>query len=61
MANQMSVLSAKRIRAQFVRQSLGKALFYAAIYAFLLVMAVIVLFPFYWMLISSVKRWTNTV
>ena len=55
MANQMSVLSAKRIRAQFVRQSLGKALFYAAIYAFLLVMAVIVLFPFYWMLISSVK------
>ena len=55
MANQMSVLRAKRIRAQFVRQSLGKALFYAAIYAFLLVMAVIVLFPFYWMLISSVK------
>ena len=55
MANQISVLSAKRIRAQFVRQSLGKALFYAAIYAFLLVMAVIVLFPFYWMLISSVK------
>ena len=55
MANQMSVLSAKRVRAQFVRQSLGKALFYAAIYAFLLVMAVIVLFPFYWMLISSVK------
>ena len=32
-----------------------KVLGYIAVYAFLIFMAVIVLFPFYWMLISSVK------
>ena len=32
-----------------------KVLGYIAVYAFLTFMAVIVLFPFYWMLISSVK------
>ena len=55
MSNDMKVLSARRIRAQFVRQRAGKALFYLGVYAFLILMAVIVLFPFYWMLISSVK------
>ena len=34
-----------------------KVLGYIAIYAFLIVMALIILFPFYWMLISSVKTY----
>ena len=37
------------------RRKTKKFLVKAALYAFLTVMAVIVLFPFYWMLISSVK------
>ena len=37
------------------KQKVVKVLVKVAIYAFLLTMAVIVLFPFYWMLISSVK------
>lgn len=55
MANQMSVLTEKKIRAQYVRQRIGKAIYYTALYAFLLAMAAIVLFPFYWMIISSMK------
>ena len=55
MSNDMKVLSARRIRAQFVRQRAGKALFYLGVYAFLILMAVIVLFPFYWMINSSLK------
>lgn len=38
-----------------VRQKIGKAVYETLIYLFLAVMALIVLFPFYWMLISSVK------
>ena len=37
------------------RQKVVKIAVKVALYAFLLLMAVIVLFPFYWMLISSVK------
>ena len=37
------------------RQKVVKVLVKVALYAFLLTMALIVLFPFYWMLISSVK------
>lgn len=37
------------------RQKVMKVLAKIAVYAFLLVMAVIVLFPFYWMIISSLK------
>ncbi len=37
------------------RQKVGKTLVMIGVYAFLLLMALIVLFPFYWMLISSVK------
>ena len=38
-----------------ILQKVMRALVLTGIYAFLLVMALIVLFPFYWMLISSVK------
>ncbi len=34
-----------------------KVLGYIAVYAFLILMAFIVLFPFYWMIISSLKSW----
>ncbi len=37
------------------RQKIGKIFAYIGLYAFLTVMALVVLFPFYWMLISSVK------
>ena len=38
-----------------VRQKIVKTVVMIGVYAFLLLMALIVLFPFYWMLISSVK------
>ena len=38
-----------------VRQKIVKTVVLIGVYAFLLLMALIVLFPFYWMLISSVK------
>ncbi|MBE5777506.1 MAG: carbohydrate ABC transporter permease [Clostridiales bacterium] len=37
------------------KQRIGKVLYTAGVYLFLLVMAAIVLFPFYWMIISSLK------
>ena len=49
------VMSARKYRAQFLRQKAGKALSLFGVYFFLIVMALVVLFPFYWMLISSVK------
>ena len=38
------------------RQKVLKALGIALIYAFLIIMAIIVIFPFYWMIISSLKE-----
>ena len=55
MANEMNVMQVRKYRAQLARQGAGKVLFYVGVYAFLILMALIVLFPFYWMLISSVK------
>lgn len=55
MATDMNVMSVRKIRAQFARQKAGRVASLAGVYAFLLIMALIVLFPFYWMLISSVK------
>ena len=37
------------------KQKVGKILVMIALYAFLILMALIIIFPFYWMLISSVK------
>ena len=51
----MRVMTAQDIQRTSVRQKLLKALGKTGIYLFLLVMAAIVLFPFYWMIISSVK------
>ena len=49
------VMHAKDIKQLSTQQTVAKILAKIAVYAFLGVMALIVLFPFYWMLISSVK------
>ena len=51
----MNVMGAKDIRRVPAGQTVVKVLVKAGTYAFLLIMALIVLFPFYWMIISSLK------
>ena len=51
----MNVMGAKDIRRVSAGQTVVKVLVKAGTYAFLLIMALIVLFPFYWMIISSLK------
>ncbi|MGN1369200.1 MAG: carbohydrate ABC transporter permease [Aristaeellaceae bacterium] len=50
------VMHAKNMQRVSILQKAMKLLVLVGTYAFLLVMALIVLFPFYWMLISSVKN-----
>ncbi|MDE6059295.1 MAG: carbohydrate ABC transporter permease [Clostridia bacterium] len=45
----------KDVEAVSKKQVVGKVFVQIGLYAFLIVMALIVLFPFYWMLISSLK------
>ena len=51
----MQVMHDRNLSRTGSRQKAGKILVYFGIYLFLILMALIVLFPFYWMLISSVK------
>ena len=51
----MKVMSAKDMNKVTSAQRVSKVFVYIFLYAFLGIMALIVLFPFYWMLISSVK------
>lgn len=51
----ITTMRAKDMRKESSRQKVGKVLYELLIYAFLILMAIVVLFPFYWMLISSVK------
>ena len=51
----LNVLSEKDMSKVSAKQRVVQIIVKVALYAFLLTMAVIVLFPFYWMLISSVK------
>ena len=51
----MNVMQAKDIQKVSVGQRFSQILAKTGTYAFLLLMAVIVLFPFYWMIISSLK------
>ena len=53
------VMKEKDIKAVSKKQIVMKVLVQIALYAFLTFMALIVLFPFYWMLISSVKTLTE--
>ena len=50
-----STMVEKDMRAVAVRQRIVKIIVKTLLYIFLLTMAVIVLFPFYWMIISSLK------
>ena len=53
--NENNVMRERDMQQVSARQKVVKTLVKVGIYAFLGVMALIVLFPFYWMLISSVK------
>ena len=53
--NEINVMREKDMQQVSARQKVVKTLVKVGVYAFLGVMALIVLFPFYWMLISSVK------
>lgn len=55
MTNTTNTMSEKNIQQVSVKQKIVKALVLIGLYAFLGIMAVIVLFPFYWMIISSLK------
>ena len=51
----MQVMHARDMQKTSGKQKIGRVLYQAGVYLFLLVMAAIVLFPFYWMIISSLK------
>ena len=53
------VLENKDMREVAVHQKAAKTIAMFFIYAFLIIMALIVLFPFYWMIISSLKTLTE--
>lgn len=55
MSNKHSTMHEKNIQQVSVHQKIIKAVVQFVVYAFLIVMALIVLFPFYWMIISSLK------
>jgi multiple sugar transport system permease protein len=55
MSNTTTTMSEKNIQQVSVQQKIVKAIVLVALYAFLGAMALIVLFPFYWMIISSLK------
>ncbi len=51
----LNTMRAKNMQQVSVAARIGRGAYMALTYAFLLVMALIVLFPFYWMIISSLK------
>ena len=53
--NIMTVMQEKDLQKTTASQRITKVLVRIMVYAFLIAMAVIVLFPFYWMVISSLK------
>ncbi len=53
--NTINIMHAKDMQKVSIAQKIGKTAVLIGTYAFLMAMALIVLFPFYWMLISSVK------
>ena len=53
--NDHTVMKAQNIQQVSLQQRIIKTIVMIAVYAFLLVMALIVLFPFYWMIASSLK------
>ena len=59
MANNKKVMQARDMQKMSVGQSLSRIFGKTGTYAFLMLMALIVLFPFYWMLLSSVKSYSS--
>ena len=57
--NRSNVMQEKNIQQVSVRQKIVKTVVLIAVYGFLLAMALIVLFPFYWMIASSLKSLTE--
>ena len=55
MSDSRTVMQERDIRTKTIGQKIFKILGKTGTYAFLLIMALIVLFPFYWMIISSLK------
>ena len=55
MSNTSTTMSEKNIQQVSVQQKIVKTIVLIGLYAFLGAMALIVLFPFYWMIISSLK------
>ena len=55
MSEKNKVMQAKDLQQVSVASTIMKILVKIAVYAFLIVMALIILFPFYWMIISSLK------
>lgn len=53
--NTFNVMRERDMQKQTSKQKVVKILIKVLIYAFLITMAIIVLFPFYWMIISSLK------
>ena len=59
MSNNNNIMQEKNLQQVSASQRIVKALVMVFTYAFLLLMALIVLFPFYWMIISSLKSSTR--
>lgn len=59
MSSDMTILHEKDLRKESTRSRVMKIIVTVVIYAFLLLMAAIVLFPFYWMINSSLKTLTE--
>ena len=53
--NKHNVMRARDIQKMSIGQAIGRVFSQSGTYLFLIVMALIVLFPFYWMIISSLK------
>ena len=53
--NKHNVMRARDIQKMSISQAIGRVFSQSGTYLFLIVMALIVLFPFYWMIISSLK------
>ena len=51
----VKIMKERNVGAVSVKQGITQVLFKILVYAFLIFMAIIVIFPFYWMVISSLK------
>ena len=59
MSDKNGIMQERNIQRISAGQKVGKAVVLCGTYLFLIIMALIVLFPFYWMIISSLKTLTE--